>query len=116
MKVWQEPTGHLWYFFLSIKSTVQTSYGVSKCSKSNGLFLGICLYLRKKDSALYTHNCSGFLSGCPTTSYTSDKLFESMHHKLKRCNHSFCNIEIYNSSIVLVFPSELYKISIQILQ
>lgn len=104
------------YFFLLIKSTVQTYYDVSKCSKSNCLFLGICLYLSKRDSALYSYNCSGFLSGCPTTSYTSDKLFESMHHKLKRCNHSLCNIEIYNSLTLLVFPLELYKISIQTLQ
>lgn len=37
---------------------------------------GICLYLRKLDSALYPYNCSGFLSGCPNTSYMSNKLFE----------------------------------------
>lgn len=38
MKVCQEPTGHRWYMFLLIKSTVPTSYDVSKCSKPNGFF------------------------------------------------------------------------------
>lgn len=86
-------TSLVYIFF--VKRTITTIYDESKVSKFNGLISVICLYLRKLDSALYPYNCSGFLSGCPNTSYMSNKLFESKHHTLKRFNHSFCNIYIY---------------------
>lgn len=74
-------SGTYWTFLLFVftKSTVPTLYDESKVTQSCGLISGICLYLSKRDSALYPYNCSGFLSGCPNTSYISDNLFESMH-------------------------------------
>lgn len=73
-------SGTYWTFLLFVftKSTVPTPYDESKVTQSNGLISGICLYLSKQDSALYPYHCSGFLSGCPNTSFISDSLFESM--------------------------------------
>lgn len=66
---------HLCYLFL-----LKAQYQHLKLNlKLLNLISGICLYLNKRDSALYSYNCSGFLSGCPNTSYISDSLFESMH-------------------------------------
>lgn len=73
---------HLCYLFL-LKAQYQTPKTKSKVTQSNGLISGICLYLNKRDSALYSYNCSGFLSGCPNTSYISDSLFESMHEIIR---------------------------------
>ncbi|XP_052692345.1 uncharacterized protein LOC128170606 [Crassostrea angulata] len=39
----------------------------------------ICLYLRKRYSAVDSYNCTSFLSGCPNTSHVSYKLFEKHH-------------------------------------
>lgn len=78
IKACQEPIELFCCLFFT-KSTVPTLYDESKVTQSCGLISGICLYLSKRDSALYPYNCSGFLSGCPNTSYISDNLFESMH-------------------------------------
>lgn len=81
MKECKGPTDIFVIFFT--KSTVPTPKTKSKVTQSNGLISGICLYLNKRDSALYSYNCSGFLSGCPNTSYISDSLFESMHEIIR---------------------------------
>lgn len=39
----------------------------------------ICLYLSKRYSAVYSHDCTGFRYGCPNSSYASYKLFEKHH-------------------------------------
>lgn len=69
---------------------------------------GICLFLYKKYSLVDSYNCSHFVSGCPTSSFVSYKLFERKYCRSHTIRFQMLTSKYGGHKIILEFLNSLF--------